>query len=105
MKKTSDIGSRSYAINWWLHRLHTKLGCTGYIPRIHMPTLCEVFLIRKLKKTVKPLNYLVSKSKYNNGLIAKLILMWRKEERREMIAWLLCKQQARYGCIGNGGLK
>jgi len=45
------------------------------------------------------------KSKYNNGLKAKLMLMWRIEERREMIAWLLCKHQAGYGCICNGGPK
>jgi hypothetical protein len=25
------------------------------------------------------------KSRYNNGLTAKLMLMWRREERREMI--------------------
>jgi len=45
------------------------------------------------------------KSRYNNGLIAKLMLMWRREERREMIAWLLCKHQAGHGCIGSSGPK
>ena len=42
---------------------------------------------------------------YNNGLIAKLMLMWRTEDMREMIAWLLCKHQASHGCIGSGGSK
>jgi hypothetical protein len=32
VKKNSDIRSRSCGLNWWLHRLHTKLGCTGYVP-------------------------------------------------------------------------
>ena len=44
------------------------------------------------------------KSRYNNGFIAKLMLMWR-EERREMIAWLLCKHQAGHECIGSDGPK
>jgi len=34
-EKTLDVRSRSYGLNWWLHRLHTKLGCTlgctGYV--------------------------------------------------------------------------
>jgi len=29
---------------------------------------------------------LLSQSRYNNGLIAKLMLMWRREKMREMIA-------------------
>jgi len=45
------------------------------------------------------------KNSYNNGLIAKLILMWRREERREMIAWLLVKHQAGHGCIVSSGPK
>jgi len=45
------------------------------------------------------------KSRYNNGLIAKLMLMWRREERREMIAWLLVKHQDGHGCIGSSGPK
>jgi len=32
VKKTLDVRSRSCGLNWWLHRLHTNLGCTGYIP-------------------------------------------------------------------------
>ena len=44
-------------------------------------------------------------SRYNNGLIAKLMLMWRREEMREMIAWLLCKHQAGHKCISSGGPK
>jgi hypothetical protein len=38
-------------------------------------------------------------------LIAKLMLMWRRKERREMIAWLLVKHQAGHGCIGSSGSK
>jgi hypothetical protein len=45
------------------------------------------------------------KSEYNNGLIAKLRLMWRREERREMIAWLSCKHQDGHECICSGGPK
>jgi hypothetical protein len=33
------------------------------------------------------------KSRYNNGLIAKLMLMWR-EGIRKMRAWLPCKHKA-----------
>jgi hypothetical protein len=33
------------------------------------------------------------------------MLMWRREERREMIAWLLVKHQAGHGCIGSSGPK
>jgi len=40
-----------------------------------------------------------------SALVAKLMLMWRREERREMITWLLCKHQAGHGCIGSGGPK
>jgi uncharacterized membrane protein (GlpM family) len=45
------------------------------------------------------------KSRYNNGLIAKLMLMWRREGRREMRAWLSCKHQAGHGSIGISGPK
>jgi hypothetical protein len=45
------------------------------------------------------------KSKYNNGLIAKLMLMWRREEMREMKAWLSCKHQARHESIDISGPK
>jgi len=38
-------------------------------------------------------------------LIAKLMLTWRREDRREMIAWLLCKHEAAYRCIVSGGPK
>jgi hypothetical protein len=38
-------------------------------------------------------------NKYNNRLIAKLILMWKREERKEMRAWLPCKHQVGYGSI------
>jgi hypothetical protein len=31
--------------------------------------------------------------------------MWRREERREKIAWLSCKQQAGHGSIDICGLK
>jgi len=27
------------------------------------------------------------------------MMMWRREERREMIAWLLCKHQTGHECI------
>jgi hypothetical protein len=36
------------------------------------------------KKEVRALD--TPKSRYNNGLVAKLMLMWRREKRREMIA-------------------
>jgi len=39
------------------------------------------------------------------GLIAKLMLLWRREESREMIAWLLCKHQAGHRCIDSSGPK
>jgi hypothetical protein len=42
---------------------------------------------------------------YNNGLIVKLMLMWRREERKKMRAWLSCKYQARHGSIGISGSK
>ena len=33
------------------------------------------------------------------------MLMWMREERKEMIAWLLVKHQAGHGCIGSSGPK
>ena len=48
---------------------------------------------------------LFPKSRYNNGLIAKLMLMWMRGERREMRPWLPCKHQARHGSIGISGPK
>ena len=56
-------------------------------------------------RLVNPLAGALLQSRYNNGLIAKLILMWRREERREIIAWLLVKHQAEHGCIGISGSK
>lgn len=40
------------------------------------------------------------KCKYNNGLIAKQMLMWRKEERRELDS---CKQQTGHRSLCGGG--
>jgi hypothetical protein len=45
----------------------------------------------------------IDKSKYNNWLIAKQMLMWRRKGRREKRAWLSCKQQAGHGCVCNSG--
>jgi hypothetical protein len=42
-----------------------------------------------------------NESRYNNGFIAKLMLMWR----REMRAWLLCKHQVGHRSLGTGGPK
>jgi hypothetical protein len=42
-----------------------------------------------------------NESRYNNGFIAKLMLMWK----REMRAWLPCKHQAGHGSIDTSGLK
>jgi hypothetical protein len=41
-------------------------------------------------------------SRYNNGFIVKLMLMWRREEKRKMIVWLLYKRQVEHGCIDSG---
>jgi hypothetical protein len=46
-----------------------------------------------------------NKSRYNNGLIAKLMLMWRRKGRKEMRAWLPCKHQAGHESIGINGPK
>jgi len=32
--------------------------------------------------------YAFVQSRYNYGFIVKLMLIWRREERREIIAWL-----------------
>ena len=37
--------------------------------------------------------------------IDKLMLMWMREKRRKMIAWLSYKHQAEHECVGNGGPK
>jgi hypothetical protein len=38
-------------------------------------------------------------SRYNNGLIAKLMLMWRREGMKEIRAWLPSKHQAGHRSI------
>jgi hypothetical protein len=45
------------------------------------------------------------KSEYNNRLIAKLMMTWRREERREIKAWLSSKQQDRHKSIWISGSK
>jgi hypothetical protein len=59
----------------------------------------------KLKRATATLLIHLGESRYNNGLIAKLMLMWRREGRREMRAWLSCKHQAEHGSIGISGPK
>ena len=58
-KKTSDVGSKSYDFNWWLHRLHTKLSCIGYV---HYN---NTLLHYKLKISPGPLLALFFHNSYN----------------------------------------
>ena len=63
---------------------------------------CQVLLANCWSCSFSPICFPMScrQGKYNNKFIAKLMLMWRREEMREMIAWLSCKHQAGHGCGG-----
>jgi hypothetical protein len=56
-------------------------------------------------KKCEAIDELLTKSRYNNGLIAKLMLTWRREGMREMRTWFLYKHQARHGSIYISGPK
>ena len=47
----------------------------------------------------------VDESRYNNEAYSQANADVRREDRREMIAWLLCKHEAAYRCIVSGGPK